>query len=260
VPTQASERVLIVPDDDGRGGVSVLIDGVPSSHLELADPRRLDFEYMRWIGDALDSLPPESPLATVHLGGAGCTLPRYVEATRPGSRQIVYEIDAEVLETVKREFGLRSSSRLRLRLGDGRSGLAALPDASQDVVIRDAFSEASVPEHLRTAEFLDEVRRVLRPEGLYVANLADKPPLRLARAETATALLRFTNVALIAEPAQFKGRRHGNLVLIASASPLPETGLVRRLSSGAVRARYLTADQVRGFAAASHPIHDAIRL
>lgn len=258
MPTQASNRVLIVPDDDGRGGLSVLIDGVPSSHVDPADPRRLDFEYMRWIGDTLDSLPDEAPLTVVHIGGAGCTLPRYVEATRPGSRQIVFEVDAEVLETARGALGLRSTSRMRLRLDDGRAGLTALDDASQDVVIRDAFTDALVPEHLCTAEFLVEVRRVLRPDGLYIANLADKPPLRQARSEAATALDGFEHVALMAEPAQFKGRRHGNLVLIASAAALPEAGLVRRLASGAVRARYLAGEQVSGFAAAGRINHDPL--
>lgn len=237
--------------------MGVFIDGVPSSHVDPDDPRRLDFEYMRWVGDVIDSLPGEgAPLRAVHLGGAACTLPRYVSATRPDSRQVVYEVDPEVLETVRAAFGLRSSSRLRLRLGDGRAGLASLEDGSQDLVVRDAFVGDAVPAHLTTVEFLTEVRRVLAPAGLYVANLADRPPLRQARSEAATALAVFREVALIGEPAQFKGRRHGNLVLLAAGVRWPEQALVRRLASGAVRARYLGPDEVRGFAAAGRVLND----
>jgi spermidine synthase len=247
----------VLEDDDGRGGVSLFIDGVPSSHLALEEPTRLDFEYMRWIGDVIDTCAPDGePLRAVHLGGAACTLPRYVEATRLGSRQVVYEVDGEVLETVKRAFGLRSGPRMRLRLGDGRAGLCDIPAASQDLVVRDAFVGAEVPGHLATDGFLREVRRVLADGGLYVANLADRPPLRQARAEAATALDVFAEVALVAEPAQFKGRRHGNLVLLASDGPLPEHGLVRRLASGAVRARYMGPREVRGFASAAVALRD----
>ena len=237
--------------------MGLFIDGVPSSHVDPGNPRRLDFEYMRWIGDVIDSLPGESaPLRAVHLGGAACTLPRYVSATRPDSRQVVYEVDAEVLDTVRTAFGLRSTSRLRLRHGEGRAGLASLADGSQDLVVRDAFVGDAVPPHLTTVEFLTEVRRVLAPDGVYVANLADRPPLRQARSEVATALAVFREVALIGEPAQFKGRRHGNLVLLAGGVRRLEQALVRRLASGAVRARYLGPDESRGFAAGARALRD----
>lgn len=211
---------------------------------------------MRWIGDALDTLPAPGPLRIAHLGGAACTLPRYVAATRPGSRQIVLEIDAEVLDAVRRELRLRSTARLRLRHADGREGLATVADGTLDAVVRDAFAGDAVPEHLQTRGFLLEARRVLGPAGLYLANLADRPPLHRARAEAATALAVFGYVALIGEPAQFKGRRHGNLVLVASPTPPDDAGLVRRLASGAVRARYLDPAGVRGFAAGFAPLED----
>jgi spermidine synthase len=111
--------------------------------------------------------------------------------------------------------------------------------------------EAAVPEHLTTVEFLLEARRALAAGGLYVANLADRPPLREARIEAATAAAVFAQVALIAEPAQFKGRRHGNLVLLAGDGGLPEHRLARSLASGAVRARLMTPTEVRGFASAA---------
>ena len=248
----------LVPDDDGRGGLTVLVGGVPSSHVDPGDPTRLDFEYMRWIGDLLDVVgDPGAPLRAVHLGGAGCTLPRYLEATRPGSVQIVYEVSAEVVEAVRRGLGLRSTRRLRIRVGDGRAGLAALADGSQDVVVRDAFSGDRVPGHLVTRGFLGEVARVLAPGGLYVANLADAPPLTMARAEAATAGAVFDEVGLVAEPAQFKGRRYGNVVLVASRTALPVLPLARRLASGAVRARLLTTAEVRAFCAGTRVLEDA---
>jgi len=251
----------LIPDEDGRSGWTLLVNGVPSSHVDLDDPRRLDFEYMRWIGDLLDVLAPDSePLRAVHLGGAGCTLARYLGATRPASRQVVIEVDPGVAQLAQRSFGLRSSARLRLRVDDARDGLSALPRDGYEVVIRDAFRGEEVPDHLTTREFLREVRGVLAPGGVYLANLADAPPLHLARAEAATALAEFREVALVAEPGQLNGRRYGNVVLAATDGALPLPGWVRRLSSGAVRARLLDTAEVRAFASGRRPRVDPVPI
>jgi SAM-dependent methyltransferase len=252
-------RAELVPDRDGRRGWTLYVNGVPSSHVDLDDPTRIDFEYVQWFADAVDVLAPEGePLRVAHLGGAGCTFARYVAATRPGSRQIVLEIDAAVLDVAKRAFALRSGPRLRLRVTDARAGLADLPDGGQDVVVRDAFSGASVPSHLTTLEFLTEVRRVLVDGGLYLANLADDPKLALARREAAAVLASFAHVALIAEPGQLNGRRYGNVVLAASDAELPEAALVRRLASGAIPARLLDTHDVRAFASGYRPLRDPV--
>ncbi len=249
--------VALVPDNDGRRGWTMLVNGVPSSHIDLDDPLRLDFEYVRWFADVIDLIePPGGPLRVAHLGGAACSLPRYVTATRPESRQVVFEIDPGVLDAAREAFGLRSGRLLKLRVADGREGLADLPDESVDVVVRDAFSGALVPRHLTTRQFIAEAVRVLAPEGIYLANLADAPPLAKARDEAATLLAAFRHVIMIAEPAQFSGRRFGNVVVAGSQARLPVEGLVRRLASAAVRARMLTTNEVRAFASGRHPLDD----
>jgi spermidine synthase len=250
-------RVELLPDDDGRRGWTVVVNGVPSSHVDLDDPTRLDFEYVRWFAAVVDAVAPEGdPLRVVHIGGAGCTVARYVAATRPDSRQVVLEIDPGVLDVTRRAFGLRSSPALRLVVADGRAGLADLREAGYEVVIRDAFAGAAVPSHLTTADFLTDVRRVLTPGGLYLANLADDPHLAAARREAATLLTSFAHVAMIAEPGQLHGRRYGNVVLAARDEPLPWTPIERRLAADPVPARMLATDEVRAFASGYRPLHD----
>jgi spermidine synthase len=247
----------LVPDSDGRRGWTVVVNGVPSSHLDLDDPFRLDFEYMRWMGDLLDALAPDGePLDTLHLGGAGCTLARYLAAGRPRSRQLVVELDPGLIELVGQAFGLRSTAAVRLRAGEARQVLTGLPADRYDVIIRDAFGDGQVPAHLRTLGFLAQVTRVLRPGGSYLANLGDDAGMGLARSEAATALAVFRHVVLIAEPAQFHGRRYGNVVIAASDRPLPVAVVGRRLASGAIRARMLEDDEVAAFAAGRRPIED----
>ena len=256
-PVRTGEAAL-VPDRDGRRGWTMVVNGVPSSHVDLDDPLRLDFEYLRWIGDLVDVVaPPGAPLRVLHLGGGGCTFARYVAQSRPGSRQLVVEIDPDVVELARRAFGVRSTGLLRLRVGDARAVLNGLPDARYEVVVRDAFAVDRVPDHLTTRGFLQQVRRVLVPGGVYAANLGDRSPtLELARAETATALSVFADVGVVAEPGQFHGRRYGNVVVLGSQTPLPVTALGRRLASGAVRARLLEGGEARSFAAGRPPLDD----
>lgn len=222
----------LVPEPGDPRTLTVMVNGVPSSHLDLDDPTWLEFEYMQQMAAVIDLLPP-GPLDAVHLGAAACTLPRWVEATRPGSRQLAVDRDAELLRLVREWFALPRSPRLRLRAAEARLALSTRPSDSADVVVRDVFAPDVTPDHLTTVEFAREVARVLRPGGVYLANCVDRPPLDLARSELATVREVFADVALSAEPAQLKGRRHGNLVVIATtthAEPdLAHPSLVRAL-------------------------------
>lgn len=159
-------------------GVMLLLDGVESSHLDLDDPSHLVFEYMQQMMVVLRATHGDvDRLRAVHLGGAGCALARAIDARWSEPRQLAVEIDAQLAERVREWFDLPRSPRLRIRVGDARAELATLPEAGADVVVRDAFAGRHVPDHLRTVEFTEEVARRLRPDGLYLANLADSPPM-----------------------------------------------------------------------------------
>ncbi|NAZ86792.1 spermidine synthase [Kineococcus indalonis] len=249
--------VRLERDRDDPDGWLVLVNGVPSSYVDLADPEHLVFEYQQWTAAVLDAVHPPGPLRVVHLGGAGCAFPRYVAATRPGSRQLVLEVDERLVELVRRSFGASASAGFRLKVAEARAGVAALPDASQDALVRDAFVHDAVPSHLVTVEFLRDVARVLAPGGVWVANLADRPPMPHARAELATAAEVFAHVAVLAEPGVFRGRRYGNALLVASQEELPERALVRALSGGAAPARLVAGEEARHFRAGAGVVTDA---
>jgi len=252
-----SGEAEIVVDRDDPEGRFVYVNGVPSSYVHLGDPTILSFEYVRWIGDLLDVFAPAGErLRVAHLGGAGCTLARYVAATRPGSVQVVFEIDAALVELMRDAFDLRRRTGVRLRAADAREGLATLAPGSQDVVIRDAFASDQVPSHLSTAEFAAEVAGVLAPRGVYVANVADRGEQRQARSEAATLRTAFAQVVMVAEPGQLRGRRYGNVLLLASQAPLPPTGLDRRLASGPVRARIVPSERVAELVSGIRPQYD----
>ncbi|MFB4302742.1 spermidine synthase [Actinomadura sp. NTSP31] len=255
--TIAGGEAELLRDADRDGGWMLLVGGVPQSYVDLSDPTYLDFEYMRLMGDVVDALGPENEaFDAVHIGGAGCTLPRYIAATRPGSRQIVLEPDAELVRVVRERLPVKGVPGLRIRITDGRSGVAALADESDDLVVMDAFAEASMPVELATREFVLDAARVLRPRGVYLANVADGFRLPFARRVAATVRSVFPHALLMGDPGVLRGRRFGNLILAGSREPLPVAELARRAAGGIARARMVAGDDLAAFCAGAAPLHD----
>ena len=197
-------------DPARSSGRTLWLDDVRHSYVDLDDPTHLEYRYARWIADVV---PPGAQDA-VFIGGGGFTLPRWLQATRPGSRSVVLELDPELVELVEDRLGLTTSDDLRVRTGDARLTLRDEPDGSADLVVGDAFGGRAVPWHLTTREFLDDVERVLRPGGIYAMNLIDRGELRFARAEAATLLEVFEHVTVT------RAENSGNVVLVASDRPL----------------------------------------
>ncbi|HZF92851.1 fused MFS/spermidine synthase [Streptomyces sp.] len=251
-------RAQLIPDRDRARAWTLLIDGAPQSHVDLDDPAYLSFDYQRRLGHVIDlAAPPGKPLTAVHLGGGALTLARYVAATRPRSTQQVVERDARLVQLVRRELPLAPNARIRVRSTDAREGLAKVADGWADLVIADVFSGARTPAHLTSTEFLDEVRRALKPGGLYAANLADGPPLAHLRGQIATAAARFAELALVADAAVLRGKRFGNAVLVASDLPLPIAELTRRAASDPHPGRVEHGRPLTDFTGGAVPVTDA---
>jgi spermidine synthase len=191
-------------------GRTLWLDDVRHSYVDLEDPTHLEFRYSQWIAEIV---PPGAQDA-VFIGGGGFTLPRWLEATRPGSRSVVLELDPELVDLVEDRLGLRTSDDLRVRTGDARVTLRDESADSADLVVGDAFGGRAVPWHLTTREFLADVRRVLRTDGIYAMNLIDRGELRFAKAEAATLLEVFEHVTVT------RADDSGNVVLAASDRPL----------------------------------------
>jgi SAM-dependent methyltransferase len=249
--------VQIRTDPDNPDGRVMLIDGIEASYVDLADPTFLDFSYVRRIGDVIDvGWPGSQPVSAVHLGGAGATLPRYIRASRPRSRQVVFEISPDVLTLSREHLGLRSGAGLRVHHQDGRLGLLGLGDETQDLVVGDAFEGTRVPGSLGSAEAAREIARVLRPAGLYVLNVIDSPPLPYARAQISTLRMAFAELAAIADPGVLRGRRTGNVVFVAGQQELPLDAIRGRTRQGAVPERVMDTPACVRFAGGARPLYD----
>ncbi|MFI7706425.1 spermidine synthase [Nonomuraea sp. NPDC049480] len=248
-------EVELLRDLDRQDGWVLSKDGVPQSYVDLKDPTFLEFEYVRLMADVIDLLD-EGPLSCVHVGGGACTIPRYVAATRPGSRHIVIEPDGLLVNLVREQLDLRSVPRLKVIVEGGREGTAKVWDATADLIVLDAFTGATMPVELATAEYMGDIARVLRPDGTLLINMADGKGLAFAKRLLATATGAFRHVALLAEPGVMRGRRFGNLIVAASRTDLPVDLLTRRAAGGLTQARCVHGEALKNFIAGAPPIKD----
>ena len=236
-----SDQPAWIVADEVVGGWTLLIGGVEQSHVDLEDPTHLVHEYLRRVGNVLDTVKPAGePLHIAHLGGGALTLVRYVQAIRPGSAQTVIEIERELPTLVTTALPLPEGTDLEVVIGDAREGLAALGERTFEAIVLDVFSGQDSPAHLAEAAFYAEALARLAPDGLLLVNVGDDAGRRFLAAqvrelEAAAAqagvpgVWTLTDAQLLTRPAD------GNMVLLAGgalASPAVEDWRAAWLAAG----------------------------
>ncbi|MBN9224518.1 MAG: spermine synthase [Microbacterium sp. SCN 70-27] len=246
------------------GGYELEVDGTPQSHVDLDDPTHLHFEYIARMGAVIDRLRmPGQPLTAVHLGGGALTLPRYIAHTRPGSRQQVIELEQPLIDLVRDRLPLPRTAQVRVRIGDARAVAQKLPPGLQgaaDLVVSDVFAGAQTPAHLTTVEYFRVLAGLLASDGVLLTNVADGAGLAFARREVATIRSVLPETIVLAEVQTLKGRRFGNLVIAASASPLPVEWLPRLMAAGPHPAKVAQGAEIDEFVRGAAVVTDATAI
>jgi spermidine synthase len=253
-------RAVIEPDRWVPGAYTLVVDGTPQSHVNVADPSQLFFEYVQRMGHVIDQLGlPGQPITAVHLGAGALTLPRYIEATRPGSRQQVIELESDLVDLVRSALPWSKQASIRIRYGDAREVMGRLPaglHGTVDLLIVDVFGGARTPAHVTSEEFDRSAASLLAPDGVILVNVADGPGLAFARGQAATLRSVVGHVAALAEPQILKGRRFGNVVLVGSPAPLPLDWMPRLLAGGPHPAKVVTGHELRDWIAGAAIVTD----
>lgn len=243
------------------GAYQLVVDGTPQSHVNLDDPSDLFFEYIRRIGHVIDLVAePGEAITALHLGAGALTLPRYIEATRPGSQQQVIELEQELVDLVRQELPWSKRANIRVRYGDAREVVTKLPaglHGNTDLIIVDIFAGARTPAHVTSKEFYALLKPLLSPRGVVVVNVADGSGLAFARSQAATLASEFHTVAALAETQVLKGRRFGNLVFVASEHDPISEWIPRLLAGGPHPAKLVNGAELRNFIAGAPIVTDA---
>lgn len=245
----------LLPDVDRPAAWLLTVDDAPQSYLDLDDPTHLEFEYLRRLGHVVDTAgPPGAPLRVLHLGGGALTLPRYVAATRPGSAQRVVEADGRLAQLVAEQFPLPPDGGIAVTVADARAALAAAEPGAVDLLVADVFGGSRVPARVTTLGYARAAAGALAPGGSYAANLADAAPFAFLRSQLATLAACFAELCLLAEPAVLRGRRFGNVVVVASDARPPVAELARRAAADAFPARVVTGRALAELVGDARPV------
>ncbi len=239
----------LIPDPRRPHGWLLMIDGVSQSYVDTANPRFLEFEYVRRVVSVIDSMkPPNDPINALHLGGGAMTIPRYINASRPGSAQTVVERDAALSKLVRRVLPLDRDADIGIELGDAREFIETAPGRAYDLVVSDVYQGAQMPRSVTSLEFAAQVARTLRNSGRYVVNVTDLPVLAFTRVLAATLRSVFADVCVLAEPTMLRGRRFGNIVIAAAlrtgALPVKRLSQDSRILSGPALTEFIGGAQV----------------
>jgi spermidine synthase len=204
-----------------RGGVRYLeSDRIQQAAVLLADGEPA-MRYPRFAAASLLINP--RPRRLLALGMGGGSVGSYLQRRLPELGVDYVDIDPAVPELAQRFLLLRPGPRTTITVADGRRFLAGAGGRAWDVVYCDTYIGRSVPFHLTTIEFLDEVKRHLAAGGSFGLNLAEGLSDPFSKAMYRTVLERFATVYL------FRVGGASNVMVLATDAPglLPPQLLAR---------------------------------
>jgi spermidine synthase len=122
------------------------------------------------LAGSLFSSPDPRRILIVGLGGG--SIPTALAEILPNATIDVVEIDPAVTRVARQYFDFKDGPKLKVTELDGRVFIkrAGREGKRYDIVMLDAFDHEYIPEHLLTREFLQEVKALLAPQGVLVAN------------------------------------------------------------------------------------------
>ncbi|WP_462418929.1 spermidine synthase [Kytococcus sp. Marseille-QA3725] len=217
-------QARIAPAEHG-GGYELFVGGHVQSHIDPADPLEVRYEYLRRMANVLDAVAhPGDALRVLHLGAGALTLPRYLQATRPGSEQVVVDIDRELVSFVTAVLPLPGGTDLHVEVADAREAVQGMVAAGEEfaVVVVDLPTDTGECAHLAGPDFHAELLDLLDDQGLLMTNIGADDGLAFladqlrALGEVADAE-GYDGVWTLADAGMLERRTAGNAVLVAGS-------------------------------------------
>jgi spermidine synthase len=165
----------LLTKDEKTWAEALVLDHLIHSINDLNNPLYLDYEYIRIYEEFMRwRVSRAGSLKILFLGGGGYTLPRCLEIMYPTAEIDVVEIDPEITRVVYDYLGVPQNTRIRSFNEDGRWFVMNCQDKGKyDFIVGDAFNDLSIPYHLTTKEFAQQMAELLKPDGILMANVID---------------------------------------------------------------------------------------
>jgi len=118
------------------------------------------------------------PRSILMIGLGGCAVSNFLSRLYPQSIIDVVEIDQKVIDISKKFFYLNETSNYKVHHDDGRRFVRKMSGRkTYDLIYLDAFKGGSIPFHLKTIQFYEDVNRILSSRGVVGSNLYGKSNL-----------------------------------------------------------------------------------
>jgi spermidine synthase len=184
-------------------------------------------EIVRW-----QSIKRKS-FKALFLGGGGYTFPRFIEVKYPKAEIDVVEIDPEITQVVQNYLGISKESRIHSFNEDGRWFVMNCKEKGcYDFIFGDAFNDLSIPYHLTTKEFAMQLKSLLKPDGLLLANVIDsfkKGGFMPSYIRTLEEVFGRGNVHLLTLSSDYEHIGVSTHVVVASPKPLDMSDFIAAL-------------------------------
>jgi spermidine synthase len=217
-------RNIVVED---KGSRRCLAFSVKRKHrnqtcIDKHDPKRIVFPYVRMSFAGLIANPEPEQVLMIGLGGG--TISNVLLELYPELKIDIVEVDPAVLKVAGEFFSFRETDRSKVHIMDGRvfTRRALQQGRRYDLIILDAYTGEYIPEHLMTVEFLQDVKGLLTPHGVVVANTFAVS--RLYHHESTT------YAAVFGDFFNFKLSGTGNRVIVASNKELPDEAMLENVA------------------------------
>lgn len=202
-------------------GWTLVIDGFYHSNLDLDGDPHLNFDYAKRVVALADQFfTPGVPISVLHLGGGALSIPRYIEQTRPGSRQVVVEVEKDVITFVEEYFPLPSDTRIEVIYADAADIKNVMVDGHSrfDLILCDVYMEYLAPAD-SALEFYSSVKDLLSDEGIVIINAVDALATQREFAQTHFDYTKevFERAVVLADVEDLEQGRKTNILVVAGS-------------------------------------------
>lgn len=201
-------------------GWTLVIDGFYHSNLDLDGEPKLNFDYAKRVAYLTDHFfSAGRPVSVLHLGGGALSIPRYIEATRPESKQVVVEIDKDVVAFVEEYFPLSPDTNIELVYADAADIKNVLsPEHSGfDLILCDVYMGYLAPTDEAALRFYSALQELLSDDGVVVVNAVDALATQKAFAYKHFDYAKevFDRVVVLADVQDLEEGRKTNILVVA---------------------------------------------
>ena len=140
------------------------------SAMRVSDPTELILAYSRCMfGFMLFTDPPAEALL---IGLGGGSIAKWIHEYLPQTQLTCVELQPQVVSVARSMFHLpEDDERLEVIVGDGAAHVWAMPEASSDLIMMDAYSATGIALPLATTDFFAACRDRLTDYDVLTVNL-----------------------------------------------------------------------------------------